>query len=618
MARRVKNTMPGFKDRRIVLLIVFLLVAGLFILSPWKAPNEDAPYSKVMRGPNWGIDITGGSQIILQMEGKEAKVQFSTPPDEWSQVEGFIEGVENDLKTELEWLRKENTLETGVLTVFVKEPMPENKFVSAFPDNVSLVEGSYEGINFSSGKGKELRGEMMDALEQRVDPQGTLGAQFKPIGSRYLLYEVPLENKDKARSLLGQTGKLEFFVDNKLVLWDRLIGDVGPVSYSQSMGVYLPFNLKNEGPERWKRYSEEKVDHPGVIYLDRPDESVLLFPDTLEDDLDASSLGLTDNFSFEVVELTEISFYLQVPVVLVHMDSEEPIDNESVDFLKSVKGSKARAIWLGEESDIPAEMVSGDYFDVAGVKLELESVPRKEGQGKELLYDWIADRVCGIKSYPRITEEVAGKELDELSITQLGSRSNARELQRILTTGLPVEVSIISEVTVERRLSENFITEAMIAGFAAFIAVGFLVYVFYRKIKIVIPLLFTMLSEVIITLGIVSGLSSYVSIGLAGVGGLIAVVGTGVDHQIIIADEVLREKTSEQGKLPIDRRTGRAFSVIFAAAATTVAAMAALIVFGFGAMRGFATVTLIGVGVSVLITRPAFARIIGVLLEREE
>ncbi len=81
---------------------------------------------------------------------------------------------------------------------------------------------------------------------------------------------------------------------------------------------------------------------------------------------------------------------------------------------------------------------------------------------------------------------------------------------------------------------------------------------------------------------------------------------------------MLGEKLSEKGKLPIDRRTGRAFSVIFAAAATTIAAMVALAAFGFGAMRGFAIITLFGVLISVLITRPAYARIIGTLLEREQ
>ncbi|KXB09240.1 hypothetical protein AKJ46_00725, partial [candidate division MSBL1 archaeon SCGC-AAA833K04] len=168
-------------------------------------------------------------------------------------------------------------------------------------------------------------------------------------------------------------------------------------------------------------------------------------------------------------------------------------------------------------------------------------------------------------------------------------------------------------------LGTEFLQEAIKAALAALIAVGALIYARYRRFKIVIPLMLTMLCEVTITLGFSSIIpASLLTLGLPEIGGLIAVVGTGVDHQIIITDEVLSGGTSRGGRLPIDRRTKRAFSIIFAAAATTIAAMVALATVGLGAMRGFAIITMIGVGISVLITRPAYARIIGTLLEREQ
>ena len=48
---------------------------------------------------------------------------------------------------------------------------------------------------------------------------------------------------------------------------------------------------------------------------------------------------------------------------------------------------------------------------------------------------------------------------------------------------------------------------------------------------------------------------------------------------------------------------------------TVVAAMIPLLWVGAGTLRGFAIVTIIGVTIGVFITRPAYARIVEVLLK---
>jgi len=99
---------------------------------------------------------------------------------------------------------------------------------------------------------------------------------------------------------------------------------------------------------------------------------------------------------------------------------------------------------------------------------------------------------------------------------------------------------------------------------------------------------------------------------LAAIAGLIASVGTGVDDQIVIADEVLnKEESSANWKEHIKK----AFFVIMAAYFTTVAAMLPLLKAGAGLLTGFAIVTIAGVTIGVFITRPAFASIVKNLLE---
>ena len=56
-----------------------------------------------------------------------------------------------------------------------------------------------------------------------------------------------------------------------------------------------------------------------------------------------------------------------------------------------------------------------------------------------------------------------------------------------------------------------------------------------------------------------------------------------------------------------------AFFIIFGAAATTIAAMVPLMSIGVGFIRGFAITTIVGVLVGILITRPAYARIVEIV-----
>ena len=59
----------------------------------------------------------------------------------------------------------------------------------------------------------------------------------------------------------------------------------------------------------------------------------------------------------------------------------------------------------------------------------------------------------------------------------------------------------------------------------------------------------------------------------------------------------------------------RAFFIILVAYATTVAAMLPLLKAGAGLLTGFAVVTIMGVTIGVLITRPAFASLIEKLIK---
>jgi preprotein translocase subunit SecD len=165
---------------------------------------------------------------------------------------------------------------------------------------------------------------------------------------------------------------------------------------------------------------------------------------------------------------------------------------------------------------------------------------------------------------------------------------------------------------VDAALGTQFKKESVIAGLIALMAVALVVYRKYHQKEILIPMVGTSLSEVIMILGVASAIGWQLD--LPSIAGIIAAIGTGIDHLLIITDEVLYEGKLPPTKVYLSRIT-KAFSIILAAAATTVIAMGPLVLMGFGSLKGFAITTIIGVFIGVVIARPVYGKLINEVLK---
>jgi len=189
---------------------------------------------------------------------------------------------------------------------------------------------------------------------------------------------------------------------------------------------------------------------------------------------------------------------------------------------------------------------------------------------------------------------------------------NMKELQTVLITGsLPVKLNIAKIDVVSPLLGQAFLQSAIIALGAAIAAVGVVVFIRYRKVKIALPIMMTGLAELFIIFGFAALIRQ--NLDLAAIAGILATVGTGIDAQLVITDEVLggMHRQSYNWK----EHFKNAFFIIMGSFSTVVAAMIPLLWVGAGTLRGFAIVTIIGVTIGVFVTRPAYARIIETLLK---
>lgn len=219
-----------------------------------------------------------------------------------------------------------------------------------------------------------------------------------------------------------------------------------------------------------------------------------------------------------------------------------------------------------------------------------------------------------------ISKNLKGSSTTQISISGSGTGAtekeaydnalaNMKQLQTVLITGsLPFKLQIEKLDTISPLLGKKFINTILIAGLAAILAVGLIIFLRYRKIKLSLAVLLTSLCEVLIILGI-SALFKR-NLDLPAIAGIIAAIGTGVDSQIIILDE-----SQMSHLLSLKQRIKRALFIILGTYVTTLFALLPLMWAGAGLLKGFAITTIIGISAGVFITRPAFSEMVKNILK---
>ncbi len=190
-----------------------------------------------------------------------------------------------------------------------------------------------------------------------------------------------------------------------------------------------------------------------------------------------------------------------------------------------------------------------------------------------------------------------------------GNFEEAQALAIDLNSGsLPSEFSIESSAFISPSLAQAFKPLALLTALAAWTAVSLVVYFWYRDVRVAIPMLVTASTEVYLLLGFAAAVG--LAMDLSHIAGLIAVIGTGLDDLIIMADEILQRKKDVKTGRIFQSRFRKAFWIILMAAGTTIVAMSPLAVLSLGDLQGFAIVTIVGVLIGVFITRPAYGDIL--------
>ncbi|MFH1054810.1 MAG: hypothetical protein V1744_01815 [Candidatus Altiarchaeota archaeon] len=483
------------------------------------------------------------------------------------------------------------------------------------------------GLDFAGGTQIQLRlesqvtSEIMslekNILENRLNSMGLKDIPVRPWGDQYMLIQIAQstpEEIENIENILKQQARFEERIEGELAIkGDEIKVDLGPSGtelYKLQDGFYwsVAVNHNKDGACRFGKVGDGKRGSAVDIFIDRPENTTIVF---FEGDYqllnNLTETSDSDRFFFGYTTIDVIQNRSRIPVV-----SFSNTTQTLGQLMKLKSEGYYEVILAGDEGRISDEL--RNRLEEEGFKT------RRDAIGNRSYTSWIS-QLIGLQSSPRLDFDTRGECVYEARITGTSStledaRLEVQNNKVLLTSGnLPVRLTVESKSTTPPTLGRKFLLYSLYTGLVAIAAVALVIYLRYRRAEIVVPVMFTGIGEIVLILGFAAFINW--ELDLAGIAGIIASVGTGVNDQIIITDETLKRSRHKKA-LSIAERIKRAFSIVFTAAATIVAAMIPLLGIGAGMLKGFAFTTIIGVLIGIIITRPGYAKVMEEILRGEE
>ncbi|MFH1239790.1 MAG: hypothetical protein V1672_01110 [Candidatus Diapherotrites archaeon] len=508
---------------------------------------------------------------------------------------------------------------------------------------VLAINGLKFGIDFEGGtifyihlaesvEDADEMSQIVTTISQRLDWTGLKDTKVVPWGKDFLVVQIAETDPDtveRMEALLKKQGRFEVTINGDLIFTgDEIIkitkDPAQGYGFRKEGDTYqwlLPFTLKSTAAQSFT----EKTFHKCTIsaydpqygsqydcdrtyfFIDRPVNSILIIPREIYESDKLSFIAGNQNEN--IPQNTKVDEVL-VNSALTYFIVDDALSEEQITELETHVSSNEEMTAL-----IHVDISSADKQKLSDIGYVLKESTNSGNT------PWIWD-VTNTRQVISLSEDVTNMNVAKIEDAELfsdlvirGFASDAEQAQSrlsdltiLLESGsLSTPVDSISKETISPLLGERFLFNAGVMGLIALILVAIVIYIRYRIFNLMIPIILTGLSEVIIILGFASLIKW--NLDLAAVAGILAVVGTGVDHQIVITDELMKGEGDAEASFIT--RIKRAFFIIVAAASTTIVTMLPIVLFGFGfgKLVGFAITTIVGVLVGVFITRPAFGEL---------
>ncbi|MFP3289199.1 MAG: hypothetical protein RXO35_02095 [Candidatus Micrarchaeota archaeon] len=490
---------------------------------------------------------------------------------------------------------------------------------------IEFTNGTQIPITLEQPVNPDTMSRIISILQQRVSTYGLKQVTVEGIGNSNIYVIIPSVSGKEINAtinIIQSQGVFEGIVNGVEALngSDILSGSIAavpPTTFNGNVSWAVDFFITQSAAERFAKVVFGQANKPLYMFLDRPTSAIVLINATL---LKNASLQLSFQQALSALQ-SAASFGSETIPIEVY-DPSGSNWNSLYSFFVAHKSNYKNVILAKNTPRYMVQNLTGlnytiVYVSVQNMTPEFEPVYSASPTSPSYIVNsWPA---IGLLSAPLLSPEVTNGSISQsyqisgyappslpLESKLSYAQQQSQMIASILSGGaLPVHIIVGTPKVIPPTLGKHFLYISGIAAILAVAVVTLIIVIRYRRAFLVLPIMLTTFTELFI---IVSVIGLIGTIDLAAVAGMIAVVGTGVDAQIIITDELITGK-SEAMKFKL----GNAFYIVWADAILLIIAMLPLL-FSTSLVDivGFAESAILGALLGVLVTRPAYGAIVSI------
>ncbi|MDE1768548.1 MAG: hypothetical protein KGH62_04210, partial [Candidatus Micrarchaeota archaeon] len=407
--------------------------------------------------------------------------------------------------------------------------------------------------------------QVITILQQRLSTFGLRQISIEGVGTSQILVTIPsVSQSDVAStvSVIQSQGVFQGIVNGKVAInGSSIIAGSAVAAPTQAAGGNaswsVNFYVTPQGGNQFSRVAFGQANKPLYMFLDRPIATVILLNSSI---LGSGStvVGATGQQEIAAIQDAVAFGNKTIPVELLSSGNS---NWGSLQKFFAANKNRYHTVILSNTtpafitSNLTALNYSLSFKNAANMTPVLINVGNSTLAPRIQVDSWPA---IGLLSSPLLNPGVTNGSTSNQGYVISGSApptlatlqskinyaSNQSALiQSVLSGGaLPVHVIVGVPVTTPPTLGASFENISIISLVLAVLAVSIVIVIRYAKLFLIVPILLTTLGELFIIISVIGLIGT---IDLAAIAGMIAVIGTGVDAQIIISDELLSKTQHE-------------------------------------------------------------------------
>lgn len=588
----------------------------------------------IERELNFGLDLKGGMNIILEISVTDVIRNLSTSPSDTTLNRAINQARE----------RQKNTA-ADFIDLFAEEFVkvaPGGNLGGLFRTKELASQIPFDATNADVIRvlRRETEGSIDNAfniITTRIDQFGVAQPRIQKLETAgRILVDLPgVKDKERVRKLLQNTANLEFWetYDNTELQQSLFEANTVVKDYLDAQKALEPAAEEVVAEET----SEPVSETPSLMAeaTEEADADTGLMSN-LEADAEGDSLSLSAQdemfplFSVMFPRLYQNNQPIPGSIIgLAHFKDTATVNQYmKLAVERNVFPRDMKLMW-GNKAMQGAEKEETNYFELHAIKSSREGRPALDGEvittarqqfdensgqahvsmtmNPDGARDWARitrdniNRSIAIVmdnkvySAPNVSQEITG---GSSQITGNFTIQEADDLANLLKSGkLPAPARIIQETVVGPSLGQSAVESGLNSFLIAFVVIlVYMIFYYSRNAGVVADI--ALIVNMFFIVGVLASLGAALT--LPGIAGIVLTIGMSVDANVLIYERIREELAAGKGiKLAIKDGYKHAYSAIIDANLTTLVTAIILLVFGKGPIKGFATTLVIGIVTSL-------------------